>query len=400
MIGREATPNILVVDDQETITELLDEFLRSQGYECVTASSAPQALHRFEEQPFDVMFCDIQMPEMTGLDLLRTVKERGYDTTVVMVSALHDTRRAIDALRCGAYDYIVKPFQLDEVDFSLQRVLEHRRLVKENRLYQSNLENLVSERTQQLQLVNADLRDTGQRLSDTVDELYRTYRSTLGALAAALDLRDNETKGHSERVVAYSLRLGRQLGLSQEDLLGLEQGALLHDIGKIGVRDAVLLKPAKLTAEEWVEMRQHTTYGVQILKGVEFLRAAVPVVGQHHEFFDGSGYPAGLSGEEIHIFARIFSVADTLDAMTSNRPYRKMLSFEAAATEVQRCSGWQYDPRVVQAFLQVPLSEWKEIKERIAIQVSTMDLYLPQMQSLVASRNLAPILQMTSELSV
>lgn len=400
MLGNEKTPNILVVDDQEAITELLAEFLQSQGYVCLTASSGPQALQRFEQQPFDVMFCDIQMPEMTGLDLLRTVKESGFDTTVVMVSALHDTRRAIDALRCGAYDYIVKPFQLDEVDFSLQRVLEHRRLVSENRLYQSNLEILVSERTQQLQLVNAELRTTGQRLSATVDELYRTYRSTLGALAAALDLRDNETRGHSERVVAYSLRLGRELGLSEEELLGLEQGALLHDIGKIGVRDAVLLKPAKLTAEEWVEMRQHTTYGVQILKDVEFLQAGVPVVGQHHEFFDGSGYPNGLSGDGIHIFARIFSVADTLDAMTSNRPYRKMLSLEAAATEIQRCSGWQYDPRVVQAFLQVPLPEWKEIKERIAIQVAEADLYLPQMQSLVASRNLAPILQMTSELAV
>lgn len=393
-------PNILVVDDQEAITELLNELMQSLGYRSATASSAPEALQRLSEQSFDVMFCDIQMPEMTGLDLLRIVKQKGYDATVVMVSALHDTRRAIDALRCGAYDYIVKPFQLEEVEISLQRVLEHRRLVAENKSYQNNLEILVAERTQQLQLVNADLRATGNRLSETVDELYRTYRSTLGALAAALDLRDNETKGHSERVVAYSLRLGRELGLNEDQLLGLEQGALLHDIGKIGVRDAVLLKPAKLTAEEWVEMRQHTSYGVQILKGVEFLQAGVPVVGQHHEFFDGSGYPNGLSGENIHIFARIFSVADTLDAMTSNRPYRKMLSYEAAATEIQRCSGWQYDPRVVQAFLSVPLSEWGEIRERIAIQVAENDLYLPQMQSLVASRNLAPVLQLTSELAV
>src|SRR5581483_2991156 len=300
--------HILIVDDEETIRLLLLEFLRVRGYECDVACDGAQALEALKKGQFDVMLCDIQMPCMTGLDVLRNAREQGIETMIILVSALHDTRRAINALRLGAYDYIVKPFQLDEVELCVERAFEHRKLVKENRQYQTGLEKLVAERTSQL-------RDKSENLEATVDELYRTYRATLGVLAAALDLRDNETKGHSERVVAYSLRIGQELGLSDSEMTTLEQGALLHDIGKIGVRDSILLKPGKLTQEEWIEMRQHVSYGESIIQKVPFLHGALWVVGQHHEFYNGSGYPRGLKGEQIHINARIFSVADTLDAM-------------------------------------------------------------------------------------
>jgi len=299
---------------------------------------------------------------------------------IILVSALHDTRRAVSALRLGAYDYIVKPFQLDEVELCVERALEHRRLVKENHQYQTTLENLVAERTSQLKEANLSLREKSENLESTVQELYRTYRATLGVLAAALDLRDNETKGHSERVVSYSLRIGQELGLDNDEMMTLEQGALMHDVGKIGVRDSILLKPGKLTPDEWVEMRMHVEYGENIIKKVPFLHGALWVVGQHHEFYDGTGYPRGLKGSEIHINARIFSVADTLDAMTSDRPYRKALSFERAAEEIRRFSGTQYDPRVANAFLAISLDEWRRIRDRVDEMQSMQFEYIPDMQ--------------------
>jgi len=355
---------VLIVDDEEAIRSLLCDLLQD-NYECETAINAEEAMVRLARKPFDIVLCDIQMPGMSGLDLLREVKQREVDVTVVMVSAVHDTRRAISALRLGAYDYIVKPFELDEVELSLHRASEHRRLILENRAYQNNLEKLVAERTKQLERVNAHLRESSARLSLTVEELYRTYRSTLAALGAALDVRDAETKGHSERVVAYSLRLGRQLKLSEKEMIALEQGALLHDIGKIGVPDAILLKPGKLTPQEWEKMRMHTIIGVKIIKDIDFLQGAIPVVGQHHEHWDGSGYSNGLKGEEIALNARIFAVADTIDAMTSDRPYRKALPLEVVEKELRKYCGTQFDPMVVDAFLQIPYEEWTQIKQQI-----------------------------------
>lgn len=187
--------------------------------------------------------------------------------------------------------------------------------------------------------------------------------ATLRALAGALEARDVETSGHSDRVVAYSLRLGRELGLAHKELIALEQGALLHDIGKIGVRDSILLKTGALTETEWGEMREHINYGLRIIGGIDFLSGAAPVVGEHHEKYDGTGYPSGLRGEMIHINARIFAVADAFDAITSDRPYRKSASYADARAEIVANSGKHFDPAVVNAFLKVPESEWREIRK-------------------------------------
>ena len=354
---------ILIVDDEESVRSLLYDLL-SDTYSCDMASSGEEALALASETRYNVIVSDIMMPGISGMDLLEHVLQRKPETTVIMVSAVQDTRRAISALRKGAYDYIVKPFELEEVELGVARAIEHQRLVFENRLYQTELENLVAERTEELREVNVVLEEKGLKLADVVDELSRTYRSTLSALATALDARDSETRGHSERVVAYSLRLGIQVGLSPEDLLGLEQGALLHDVGKIGVRDAILLKPDKLTAEEWKEMRLHTEFGRTILEQVPFLARAIPVVAQHHERWNGSGYPLGLSGEAIDIKARVFAVADAVDAVTSDRPYRRASSYEFASSELTRQAGTQFDPQVVQAFHEIPVEEWGEIRRR------------------------------------
>jgi putative two-component system response regulator len=354
---------VLIVDDEESVRSLLFDLL-SNTYTCEMAADGEEALDKFSRGLYHVILSDIMMPGISGIDVLEHVLARRPDTTVIMVSANHDTRRAVSALRMGAYDYIVKPFELEEVELSVTRALEHQRLIYENRVYQTELENLVSERTEELRLANDSLEERGRKLAEMVDELSRTYRSTLGALATALDARDAETRGHSERVVAYALRLGIQLGLSKEDLLGLEQGALLHDVGKIGVRDAILLKPNNLTAEEWREMKLHTEYGRAILEQVPFLVNAIPVVAQHHERWDGNGYPTGLKGEEIDIKARVFAVADCVDAVTSDRPYRRAASYSAASDELRQHEGTQFDPNVVAAFHEISFDEWAEIRRR------------------------------------
>jgi response regulator RpfG family c-di-GMP phosphodiesterase len=359
----EQSARILIVDDEESVRSLLFDLL-CDTYRCDVASSAEEALDLVERGYYNVILSDIMMPGMSGIELLERISNQRPDTTVIMVSANHDTRRAVGALRQGAYDYIVKPFELEEVELSVSRAIDHQRLVVENRLYQTELENLVSARTEELWQANTFLKEKSEKLSETVDELSRTYRSTLGALAMALDARDAETRGHSERVVAFSLRLGVQIGLSREELTGLERGALLHDVGKIGVRDAILLKPASLTPDEWAEMRLHTEFGRAILEQVPFLISAIPVVAEHHERWDGAGYPRGLAGEGIDIKARVFAVADCIDAVTSDRPYRRANTFEAAGEELRQHTGTQFDPRIVEAFFAIPYDEWRELRRR------------------------------------
>jgi len=361
---------LLIVDDEESVRSLLYDLL-CDIYQCDVAGCGEDAASLVETNRYNVVLSDIMMPGMSGIELLERIRAEQPDASVIMVSANHDTRRAVGALRQGAYDYIVKPFELEEVELSVQRALEHQRLVTENRVYQTQLEQLVEARTDELRQANDFLQEKSTKLAEMVSELSGTYRSTLGALAMALDARDAETRGHSERVVAFSLRLGVQIGLSKEELTNLERGALLHDVGKIGVRDAILLKPAPLTAEEWLEMKQHPEFGRAILAQVPFLKPAIPVVAEHHERWDGLGYPNGLSGEGIDVKARVFAVADCIDAVTSDRPYRRSASFETAGAELRAFMGTQFDPRIVEAFFQIPLEEWRELR-RMANELSIL----------------------------
>ncbi len=207
-------------------------------------------------------------------------------------------------------------------------------------------------------------------LAAALDELESTYDDTLAALSGALDLRDNETEGHARRVTRYSVRIAEVMGSRGQILVDIERGALLHDIGKIGVPDAILLKPAKLTDEEWAVMRTHPHLGYQMIRNIRFLSGASPIVLHHHERYDGGGYPAGLTGQDIPLGARIFAIADTFDAMTSDRPYRKALPYEAARDEIGRCAGSQFDPVVVEAFCQVPEEEWADIREAVETELA------------------------------
>jgi putative two-component system response regulator len=339
-------PRILIVDDERNISEVLSD-LFSDTYDCTTAASAEEAIARLQELEFDLVISDITMPGMSGLDMLPQLKKIAPNTVVIMISGVQTVESAIGALRLGAFDYLMKPFDLRQVEAVVQRALEHHELLAAKQRYENHLEDLVEQRTAELDRALGSLEDA--------------YRSTLKALTAALETRDSETHGHSERVVTYSLRLGREYGLDALQMKALEFGSLLHDIGKIGVPDSILRKPAKLTEEEWVRMREHPMHGQQILRGIEFLEGAARVVAQHHEKWDGSGYPLGLKTEDIDLCARIFSVADAFDAMTSDRVYRRGKSYEAAAQELDDWSGKQFDPKVIAAFHRVPKGDWEEL---------------------------------------
>ncbi|HKP36039.1 MAG TPA: HD domain-containing phosphohydrolase [Pyrinomonadaceae bacterium] len=340
---------LLIVDDEQAVRGVLHDLL-CENYTCGEASSAEDALRQLSESAYQLIISDITMSGMSGLEMIPHVKNISPETVIVMISGMQTIESAINALRLGAFDYLMKPFDLRQVEAAIARAYEHHELIVAKQRYENHLEELVDQRTAEL--------------DKALGSLENAYRSTLQALTAALETRDAETHGHSERVVTFSLRLGREYGLGPAEMKALEFGSLLHDIGKIGVPDAILRKPAKLTDEEWVRMREHPLHGQQILRNIKFLEGAARVVAQHHEKWDGSGYPLGLKAEEIDICARIFSVADAFDAITSDRVYRKGRPYEAAAQELDEWVNRQFDPKVVEAFHRVPREDWDELRRR------------------------------------
>lgn len=342
---------VLVVDDEEAIREVVSTLLEAQGYRCMTCENGRVALEKFRQDTFDLVLSDIVMPEMDGMKLLAELRAADPDVPVIMVTAMHDISIALEAIRAGAYDYILKPFEKDQLYLSVRRALEHRRLVIENQTYQSDLEQLVAERTQQLSIA--------------LQDLEQSYDYTLEALGGALDAKDAETEGHCQRVTAFTITMAKAMKVDRALLRHIARGAFLHDIGKMGIPDHILRKPGPLTPEEREVMRRHCEIGYAVLERIPFLKEAAEIVLSHQECYDGSGYPRRLKGEQIPVGARIFAVADTLDAMISDRPYRKALPIAAARDEIKRFSGTQFDPRVVEVFLAQPERVWRELHERI-----------------------------------
>ncbi len=349
-----AADRILVVEDEEALGEILCSLLEDRGNAALHARNGVEALGvlKASSEEFQLVLSDIVMPEMNGIQFLEQARRLYPDLPIIMLSALHDILIAMEAIRLGAYDYIVKPFEKDQLYLAVDRALERQRLVAENRRYQSHLEELVRVRTEEVER--------------TLRELERSYDFTLEALGSALDLKDSETEGHSRRVTAYTLEMARGMELGDQELKTIARGAYLHDIGKMGVPDSILLKTGPLSEQEAAFMRTHCQRGYDILARVEALREAAEIVLSHQESYDGSGYPRGLQGEQIPLGARIFAVADTLDAMTSDRPYRKAASFASARAEINRVRGTQFDPRVVDVYLAVPDATWIELRGRIA----------------------------------
>jgi putative nucleotidyltransferase with HDIG domain len=358
---------ILVVDDEEAVRSIVAALLEHSGYATTMAESAEEALQHLREDPaYDLVLSDIMMPHADGLSLLDRICTDHPGTPVVMLTALHDVHVATNAFHRGAFDYLLKPFERAQLYNVVSRAIEHGRLRKQNATYLQNLEAVVSART--------------SRLRSTMQDLESSYDTTLEAMGDALDLRDEETQGHSKRVTAYTIAIARAMGLNADELKGIARGAFLHDIGKIATPDSILLKPGKLDAEEMTIMREHCERGYEMVRKIPFLREAAEIVYAHQERFDGKGYPRGLYGNQIPLGARIFAVADTLDAMTSDRPYRKGTTFADARNEIALCAGGQFDPKIVAVFLEIPTESWAELRaeiERLSPAVLSATLYRP-----------------------
>lgn len=338
---------VLIVDDESAIRDLLSTLLLQAGISSTTAASPMDALAALETTNFDAVISDLRMGASSGFDLLREVRTHFPTLPFLVATGVDDVRVGVQALQQGADDYLLKPFDIDLVVASLQRALERKRLEQELENYRRHLEEMVSQRTRELQAAMTDL------------EL--SHSATLEALGNAIDLRDSPTAGHSRRVLLYSLRIAEGIGGMANELKTLGMGAWLHDIGKIAIPDRILLKPGALTHQERKIMERHAELGYQLVRGIPFLAGASEVILSHHERHDGSGYPHGLRGHQIPVCARIFAVADSFDAMTSDRPYRSALPFQAAWDVIAAGRGHLFDPCVVDAFLPLGEDAWKQI---------------------------------------
>lgn len=348
---------VLIVDDEASVRKVMAAIFAQLGLPCETAASGEEALRILETHQIDAVISDLHMPGMSGMELLAKVRQNYPQMVFLVVTGVDDIQVGIQAMRQGADDYLVKPLQVDAniVLASLTRALHVKRLEQEVENYRHHLEEIVSEQTQQLR--------------EALRQIERSYDQTLEVLGAAIDLRDSPTAGHSRRVFLYSLEIAKAMGGLESQMRNIAMGAWLHDIGKLAVSDAILLKPGPLTDEERKIMQRHVQIGYELVKSIPFLADSAEIIYAHHERCDGSGYPRGLKAEEIPVGARIFAVADTFDAMTSDRPYRRALPFEASREVIERGAGKQYDSQVAKVFLSIADETWKLIrKETAAIQ--------------------------------
>jgi putative nucleotidyltransferase with HDIG domain len=335
---------ILIVDDEYWITDVIYEQLSIEGFEADVTNTSADVMDMLSQKHYDLVLLDIYMPPPDGLTLLHEIRKEHPFLAILMLTAFSDADTASMAMREGASDYIVKPYQNAQLVSRIERAMERSQLLRERAEAQELLEYRVNEQTQKL-------RAQSKQLSQMLERVLVTYRATLKALEAALDVRDQSAPGHCRRVAKLTVQLATRMGFSGNDLVILEHGALLHDIGKMGIPDLILMKPGPLTEEEWETMRKHPAIGCDIVRHIDFLQDALPIIRHHHEHFDGTGYPDGLEGEQIPMLARIFAVADSFDAQTNQRPYNVVHSVDTALEIIRRDSGSMYDPKVVREFI-------------------------------------------------
>ncbi|MGI8556580.1 MAG: HD-GYP domain-containing protein [Pyrinomonadaceae bacterium] len=344
-----AEKSLLIIDENPPTRKTLVDFFCSR-YVCDEAVSVENSFSKIRARHYGVIICNAGFCGLQAAEIMECFRAQSPASIVILTGEKSSVEEVVEAFRAGAFDYVRQPFKLSEVDGAVKKAFE-------------KYESRVQKNSYQIQLEEAAAKRAAQ-LDKAFEEIENSYRLTLKALVQALETRDFETHGHSERAVTFSLRLGYELGLDKNALRNLEFGALLHDIGKIGVPDAILQKPATLNENEWEKMKLHPLHGQRILRNIPFLSEAEQVVAQHHEKWDGTGYPGGLRGTEISLNARIFTVADAFDAMVSDRIYRRGRSFQAALAELQNCAGTQFDPAIVEAFKRIPKEDWEFLRER------------------------------------
>ncbi len=321
---------ILVVDDEKRILQTFSLMLSEYGFFLKTASNSEEAMAHLAKDRFDIVFLDCYIGKERGLDLMQKLTAAAPGLYFVMITANGSADLAVEALKQGASDFIAKPFFVADIIKSIGFVNKKRELDRQKREMLLTLEAKVQERTRELQAIHIDV---------------------LSSLAQALETRDFSTYGHCKRVSHYARMIAEELHLSESEQHYLEIAALLHDVGKIGINDSILLKPGRLDGHEWDSLKHHPSKGVEILKPLKYLEPALPAILHHHEFYDGTGYPGGLKGEAIPLNARIIAIADAWDVMRSDRPYRKALSYETATDELLKHGGKQFDPFIVETFL-------------------------------------------------
>jgi putative nucleotidyltransferase with HDIG domain len=354
---------VLFVDDEANILKALKRLLRHEPFEVLTATSASEALEQLQRFDIQVVISDQRMPEMSGADFLSRIRERHPETIRMMLTGYTEIDVAVEAINRGEiFRLITKPWNEDELKSSLRQAIDHFQMKQEIK----RLNQVSREQNFKLQDMNRNLEDKVRERTHQVDQknrdLRKGYIQTIRALAEAIDAKDAYTRGHSERVAVYASRLARELNLDKKMIERVYFSGLLHDVGKIGIPDAIISKPARLTEMEYEEIKRHPEIGAKILEPVEFLSNIAPCVRHHHEWFDGSsrGYPDQLAGNQIPLPSRIILVADTVEAMTSDRPYRKGLPMTVVIDELAKFSGRQFDPTIVDAFMRLLEQEGDE----------------------------------------
>ncbi len=355
---------ILLVDDNNGQRITLESILKRSGYSVVSADCGMAALAAAKENDFAAALLDIKMPDITGIDVLKELKSKRPEMTVIMMTGFAETNYAIDALNLGASAYVLKPANIEQIKCLLNQAIEHQRILEENRAmsaalreWNTTLEEKVKARTGQLA--------TAHRHTLTLyEELKKNFESTMEVLAIAIDQRDPLTYSHSFRMTQYAQEIGKTMGLESNDLEKLRYAGLMHDLGKIEIEEEILTKEGSLTSSEYQEIQSHARGTYTLLSKFVFKAglADIPLIASsHHERFDGKGYPRGLKGDEIPLLGRILAVADVLDAITSKRHYRTAMSMADALSIMKRESGGQFDPECVKALFKMGVSNFVSI---------------------------------------
>ena len=342
-VGSINMPKILVIDDEEELREFVSMSLELNDYDTVQAENGVDALEKIGNDSFDCVISDVEMPHMTGPEFLKAFREKNTIIPVIMLTGVKNLQTVIEVMKLGAQDYLVKPINVDELLISVEKSIEFKRLkeeniklLKENKKYQKHLEEMVGKRT--FQLKNAIF-------------------GSLIIIASAIEARDPYTKGHSNRVRLISHDIGTCMNLSEKDINTLDYGAMMHDVGKIGVSDNILHKNKSLTEDEFDQIMSHPVIGANIVEGITFFEPMIDCIKYHHERYDGKGYPGEFKGDDIPLFARIIAIADTYDAITTTRPYRKAMSSEDAIDIMVAGRGTQFDPEILDIFIKNKIYE-------------------------------------------
>jgi len=367
----EAEVAILIVDDEDAIRSMLTRKLEGEGYRCEVAVDGKEALWKAFMKDFDLVLMDIKMPGLPGMEALPQMVTDHPDTCVIMITAVADAKTAVEAMKLGSYDYVTKPFDLDDLSMRVRRALERRRLVLENREYQRHLEQKVKEQVEQVeeyynQAIQAISHEQvvlnkvgGEAQGDGLEEAYLHMIESLAMMA---EVHEPYARGHAERVGLRAREIAIQLRCSDELVKRIKIAAMLHDIGKIAIPDHILFKSGLLTPAEYSEVKRHPTVAVEIINHTGYFKDVVSLIEAHHEWYNGKGYPKNLKGESIPLGARIIAVADAYDAMTCPRPYRPRLSNEEAVQILKKGAASQWDPMVVDALFKVLEGEAKVLE--------------------------------------